>query len=265
MLCCSAQICGVWESPKRTLEITEDFFDRATQYGAALVSLPEQFATCWNPVSTKNIEDITGPTVTGLCRQAKKYSVAVVGSFRETCNPKPKNTAIAIGRNGEIVTKYSKIHLFTPGHENYAFTPGTGLAPFTFEGVRFGLAICYDLRFPEIFRLYRREGVDAVIVPAAWPESRLHHWELFIRTRAAENQMYIVGVNTTGNTPVDSYAGMSITADPYGTIIARAGKENELLYYEIDPCIVETARRDFPVHNDNKEALYASLLRKEAR
>ncbi|MFZ0005299.1 MAG: nitrilase-related carbon-nitrogen hydrolase [Methanoregula sp.] len=265
MLCCSAQICGVWESPKKTLEAAEDIFDNASKCGAALISFPEQFATCWDPVSTKNIEDITGPTVTGLCRMAKKYSVGVVGSFRETCIPKPKNTAIAIDRNGEILAKYSKIHLFTPGHEDYAFTPGTGLAPFTFEGVRFGLAICYDLRFPEIFRLYRREGVDAIIVPAAWPESRLHHWELFIRARAAENQMYIVGVDATGNTPVDSYAGMSITADPYGTIIARAGKENELLYYEIDPCIVENARRDFPVHNDNKEALYASLHRKDTR
>ena len=176
--------------------------------------------------------------------------------------PKPKNTAIAIGRYGEILARYAKIHLFTPGHEDHAFSPGTRLTTFTFAGVRFGLAICYDLRFPEIFRLYRRESVDAVIVPAAWPESRLHHWELFIRSRAAENQMYIVGVNTTGTNPVDRYAGMSMTADPYGTIIAKAGKENELLYYEIDPRVVETARRDFPVENDHKDDLYVSLLRK---
>ncbi|MGA2104328.1 nitrilase-related carbon-nitrogen hydrolase [Methanoregula sp.] len=262
MRCCSAQIKGVWESPGKTLERAEDIFDDATRSGAALISFPEQFATCWDPGSTKNIEDITGQTVTGLCRLAKKHSIAVVGSFRETCLPKPKNTAIAIGRYGEILARYAKIHLFTPGHEDHAFSPGTRLTTFTFAGVRFGLAICYDLRFPEIFRLYRRESVDAVIVPAAWPESRLHHWELFIRSRAAENQMYIVGVNTTGTNPVDRYAGMSMTADPYGTIIAKAGKENELLYYEIDPRVVETARRDFPVENDHKDDLYVSLLRK---
>jgi predicted amidohydrolase len=110
--------------------------------------------------------------------------------------------------------------------------------------------------------LYRREGADAVIVPAAWPENRLHHWELFIRSRAAENQMYVAGVNTTGINPVGRYAGLSMTADPSGTIIARAGKDNELLYYEIDPCVVENDRRDFPVDNDRKDALYASLLRK---
>ncbi len=171
----------------------------------------------------------------GFKKLAKKHAIAVIGSFRETFSPKPRNTAIAISRNGEILATYAKIHLFTPGNEDQAFTPGNELATFTLEGVHIGLAICYDLRFPEIFRLYRRKGIHAVIVPAAWPQSRLRHWELFIQSRAAENQMYVAGVNTTGTNPVDQYAGASMTADPHGNIIARAGEGNELLYYEIDP------------------------------
>jgi predicted amidohydrolase len=264
MRCCSAQISGVWESPELTIEKADHVFCEAARAGAAIISFPEQFATGWDPASDKNGEDLTGPTVTGLRRLAEKYSIAVVGSFREAFTPKPRNTSIAIGSNGEILVTYAKIHLFTPGGEDRAFTPGTGLATFTLEGVHFGLAICYDLRFPEIFRLYRRKGVHAVIVPAAWPESRLRYWELFIQSRAAENQMYIAGVNTTGTNPVDRYAGASMTANPSGNIIAMAGKGNELLYYEINPLVAEAARHDFPVENDRKDTLYASLMRENA-
>ena len=263
MRCCSAQITGVWESPKQTLEKAEQVFYDAARAGAALVSFPEQFATGWDPSSDKNSEDLTGPTVTGLRRLAEKYSIAVVGSFRESFLPQPRNTSIAIGNDGNILATYAKIHLFTPGREDLAFTSGAGLATFTLEGVRFGLAICYDLRFPELFRLYRRKGVHAVIVPAAWPKSRLRYWELFIQSRAVENQMYVAGVNTTGTNPVDRYAGASMTADPHGTIIARAGEGNELLYYEIDSFVAECARRDFPVENDHKDALYVSLMREQ--
>ena len=260
MRCCSAQIEGVWESPEQTLEKAEQVFSDAARAGAALISFPEQFATGWDPASNKNLEDPNGPTVTGLRKLAKKYSIAVIGSFRETFSPKPRNTAIAIGNNGEILAMYSKIHLFSPGKEDRAFTPGTGLATFTLDGVQFGLAICYDLRFPELFRLYRRKGVHAVIVPSAWPKSRLRYWELFIQCRAAENQMYVAGVNTPGTNPVDRYVGASMTADPYGTIIARAGEGNELLYYDIDPLVAEQTRRDFPVENDRKDELYVTLM-----
>ncbi|HVP96630.1 nitrilase-related carbon-nitrogen hydrolase [Methanoregula sp.] len=262
MLCCSAQIRSAWEDPDRTLEIAADCFSRAARSGAKMISFPEQFATGWDPHSLQNTGDLTGPTVSGFRKLAKEYSIAVIGSFRETFTPKPRNTAIAIDSRGDILTTYAKIHLFTPGHEDKTFFPGTSLATFTLEGVQIGLAICYDLRFPELFRLYRRKGVHAVIVPAAWPQSRMLHWELFIQSRAAENQMYVAGVNTVGTNPVDRYAGESMTADPHGAIIARAGPEAELLYYEIDPRVVEQARRDFPVENDRKDDLYSILLQK---
>jgi len=260
MRCCSAQTAGVWESPEKNLIQAEKVIADAARAGAGLVAFPEQHLTGWDPEASKNCEDLTGPAVTSLRRLAKDHSIAIVGSFREAAAPKPKNTVVAIGSNGEILAKYSKIHLFTPGHEDRAFSPGTGLATFSIAGVRFGLAICYDLRFPELFRLYRSEGVHAVIVPAAWPENRIRYWELFIQSRAAENQMYIAGVNTTGITPVDRYSGSSLTADPHGTIIARAGPGEELLYYDIDPHFAETIRQEFPVNDDRKDALYVSLM-----
>jgi len=262
MLCCSAQIQSVWEDPVQTLAAAEDCFSRAARSGAALIVFPEQFATGWDPCSIKNTADSAGTIVTGLRRLAETYAIAVVGSFRETYTPKPRNTAIAIDGRGDILATYAKVHLFTPAHEDEAFTPGTGLATFSLGDVQIGLAICYDLRFPELFRAYQREGVHAVIVPAAWPESRMGHWELFIRSRAAENQMYIAGVNAVGTTPVDQYAGGSMTADPQGSVVARAGPGPGLLYYEIDPRKVEQARQDFPVEKDRKDALYSAFLQK---
>ena len=261
--CCSAQIQGSWEDPGQTLEAAENCFSRAAHAGAALIAFPEQFATGWDPCSQKNTEDLSGAIVTSLSRLAKKHSLAVIGSFRETSFPKPKNTAVAIDRDGRTVATYSKIHLFTPGHEDDAFAPGTRLAVFTLDGAKIGLAICYDLRFPELFRLYRREEVHAVIVPAAWPARRMSHWELFIRSRAAENQMYVAGINTIGSNPVDRYTGGSLTADPHGSLVARAGPEPELLFYDIEPGLVEQARHDFPVERDRKDALYGTLLRED--
>ena len=259
MLCCSAQIHGVWGSPDQTLEIAREAIENAAKAGAALIAFPEQFATGWDPISAAHAEDIGGRTVSRLRKLAKEHSIAIIGSFRERHDPKPTNTAVAVSQTGEILATYAKIHLISPGREDEAYSPGTRLGLFSLDGARLGLALCYDLRFPEIFRLYRQKGVHAVIVPAAWPQNRLRHWELFIQARAVENQMYVVGINTSGTTPVDTYAGGSMTADPHGDIIARAGSGEELLYYEIDPARADSARHDFPVESDRKDSLYATL------
>jgi predicted amidohydrolase len=155
------------------------------------------------------------------------------------------------------------MHLFSFCHEHEANSPGVDLGIFTFDSLTCGIAICYDLRFPELFRLYAQNGVHAVFVPAAWPQSRIRHWELFITARAAENQMYILGVNTTGKTPVDQYAGASMTADPHGTIISCADQAEQLLFSDIDPDEVERTKTTFPIEKDRKDALYHSLLIKK--
>ena len=253
MKCCSAQIAAVWESPWETLKKTERCIRSAVSAGASLICFPEQFATGWDPLSRKNSEEMNGETVTTLRALAQKYSVTVIGSFRERFTPKPRNTAVAISSDGEILATYSKIHLFTPTHEDDAFTPGTVPGSFGLEGVRCGIAICYDLRFPGLFRTYAEMGIHCVFVPAAWPASRSHAWELFITTRAAENRMYVAGVNTAGTNPVDRYSGASMTADPEGTIIARAGDQEELIFFGIDPSVGDALREQFPVGNCHKD------------
>ncbi len=256
---CSAQISSIWEDPEKTLEKAEGFIAHAATCDAQLICFPEQFLTGWDPLSGKNVQALNGSIITRLQTCAKTNRIAVIGSLREVASPYPKNTLVAIGNDGKILSTYSKIHLFSPANEDKHFLPGTRPGIFSLGPLTCGLAICYDLRFPALFRIYAKKRVQVVFVPAAWPASRIRHWELFIQARAAENQMYVVGVNTTGTTPVDRYSGVSIAADPHGTIISRANEAEQLLFLELNPAEVTAARLALPVENDHKDALYYSL------
>jgi predicted amidohydrolase len=257
---CSAQITSTWEDPEKTLVRAETFIRHAADCGAKLICFPEQFATGWDPRPHKHIQDINGSIISTLKVYAREYRIGILGSFREAHDPLPKNTVVAISREGRILARYAKMHLFSFCREHEGNSPGTDLGIFSFDSLACGIAICYDLRFPELFRIYAQKGVHTVFVPAAWPQSRARHWELFITARAAENQMYILGVNTTGKTPVDLYEGASMTADPHGTIISRANEAEQLLFSEIDPGEVDRTRDAFPVEKDRRDALYHSLL-----
>jgi omega-amidase len=262
---CSAQIASTWEEPEKTLEKAGVFIRHAAASGAALICFPEQFATGWDPQPRKNIQDIHGSIVSSLQAYAKEYGIGILGSFRQVHDPLPKNTAVVIGSDGRILSTYSKMHLFSYGHEDEGNTPGTDLGLFTLGSLTCGIAICYDLRFPDLFRLYAEKGVQAVFVPSAWPHIRTRHWELFIQARALENQMYIIGVNTTGQTPIESYSGNSMTADPQGTIISRANEAEQLVFTDLDPAAVAATRLRFPVARDRRDALYHSLSRDNCR
>jgi len=256
---CSAQIASVWEDPEKTFSKSESLIQYAAGCDADIICFPEQFATGWDPCSTKNVQERDGWIVTALQSFARKYNIAILGSFRLAAKPFPKNTAIAIGNDGAILATYSKIHLFSHAREDKFFAQGNELGLFAAGPLSCGIAICYDLRFPELFRIYAQKGVQAVFIPAAWPENRIHHWELFIKARAAENQMYVIGVNTTGTTPVDHYSGASMTADPSGAIISRASEAEQLIFSDLDPSIVAAAKASFPLGKDRKDELYQAL------
>lgn len=259
MKCCSAQIASCWEDPAATLDKIRPCISNASERGSHLIAFPEQFATGWDPCSRMHIEDISGTIVSTLTDFARDYSIAILGSYRQAAHPLPKNTALVIFPDGSIRASYAKIHPFAPAGEERCYASGSEIAVFGIAGVRLGLAICYDLRFPDLFRIYADHGVHGVIVPSAWPKSRLRHWELFIRARAAENQMYVVGINTTGDNPVDTYAGCSMTAGPDGSVISRAGEDETLLCSDLDASVVDTARARFPVHKDRRLDLYSRL------
>lgn len=259
MKCCSAQIESCWESPEKTSRKAESCIEKAASFDATIIAFPEQFATGWDPCSKRHIQDSSGTIVSALKKYAAEYSIAILGSFRERRKPLPANTAILVGADGSVSAMYAKMHPFTLVHEEQYYAAGDEIALFEIESMKFGIAICYDLRFPLLFQIYAHQGVHGVFVPAAWPAGRINHWELFIKARALENQMYIIGVNTVGKTPVDQYAGASMTADPDGNIIARAGDTEELLISDLDPAAVEVARSRLPVSKDRRTELYHRL------
>ena len=250
-----AQVASVWEDPEATLEKVEPCIARASRGGGDLICFPEQFATGWDPESTLHVQGIDGPNTRRLRSLAEEYSIAILGSFREESGAKPRNTCVVVSSGGEILSTYAKCHLFSPASEDMHYSRGDAIATFSLGGVECGLAICYDLRFTSLFRLYADAGVHAVLVPAAWPQARLQHWELFIRARALEYQVYVAGINTTGITPVDLYGGGSLVADPTGGLLVRAGQDMALISCEIDREYVERVRAALPVARDRRDDL----------
>ncbi len=250
-----AQVASVWEDPEATLEKVEPCIAKASREGGDLICFPEQFATGWDPRSTLHVQGINGPIVQRLQSLAEEYSIAILGSFRELTATLPRNSCVVIDAHGSVSSTYSKCHLFSPASEDRTYLRGDTISTFSLGGIEFGLAICYDLRFTSIFRLYADAGVQAVLVPSAWPESRLQHWELFIRARAVEYQIYIAGINPTGITPVDSYAGGSMVADPTGGLLFHAGRNEELLSCDLDREYVARVRAAFPVIRDRRDDL----------
>ena len=167
-----------------------------------------------------------------------------------------------IDRTGSVGAVYAKCHLFSPAGEDRVYVPGDDISLFPLAGLKCGIAICYDLRFGALFRLYERAGAGAVFIPAAWHSERIKHWILLARTRALENGMYIIGINTTGTNSVGQYSGHSIIVDPEGTVVKEADEGEELLVAELDPALVIQARRRSRVRQDERSGLYHSLARR---
>lgn len=259
----SAQIAPIWGNVEAGLAAAEHYIQASASVDAHVCCFPEQFAAGWSPHHVHAEESVDGLTVSTISALAREYSIAVLGSFVEAHGTRPRNTAFAVDADGRLLASYSKIHLFTPGGEHEHYTAGNELACFTVDGVRFGIAICYDLRFPEIFSLYAARSASCVLVPSAWPCSRIGHFELFVRARALENQYYVCGINPVGTTPVDQYCGRSLCANPHGEIVARAGEESELVVATIDTDTLTEARRRFPVREDRRGAFYRSLFREQ--
>jgi predicted amidohydrolase len=257
MILCTAQISPCWKDPDRTLARMRDLVAQAVECDASCIAFPEQITTGWDPADPVfGVQHEDGIIIQTLRRYARDYSIGILGSYRETYSPAPRNTAVAIGPDGEILARYSKMHLFSPGGEDKSYHPGDLPAVFSLDGCCCGIAICYDLRFADLFRLYRDFGVQLMLVPSAWPASRISHFNLFVSARAAEFQMYVAGINTTGITPVDTYRGGSLVAGPDGGIITRGCEGEELLFTGIDPDLVIQLRREFPVYQDRRDEVY---------
>jgi predicted amidohydrolase len=253
----------VEERRKRVAELVR------AQRGAHLVVLPELWAPggfSW-PEWPERTEPLDGPTVTSIAEAARDIGAAVhVGSFVERAAEGADrgeqgrglwNTSVLLGPDGQVLATYRKIHRFGFGAgEPHLIEAGTDVVTATLpdrgEDAVVGLATCYDLRFPEMFRALLDRGARLLIVPAAWPAARIEHWRLLARARALENQCVVVAVNTAGTHAGHQMGGHSQVVGPFGEVLAEAGDGEEVLVVDVDLADVEKARRTFPVLADRR-------------
>ena len=174
------------------------------------------------------------------------------GSFIERDGDQLFNTSAVFRPDGSIAAFYRKIHLFGFDTGEAVLLSG-GEDPVKIDQTplgMLGLTTCYDLRFPELFRALVAQGVETFIVPAGWPASRLHHWQILLQARAIENQAWVIACNATGLSGEVQLAGHSIVVNPLGMIVAQAGAQESVLYVDLDMAEVTTWRSEFPALGD---------------
>ena len=167
------------------------------------------------------------------------------------------NTSVVLDPEGAVCATYRKIHRFGfGGGEPKLMEAGTELVvtelPAPADGLTAALSTCYDLRFPELYRLQLGRGAEVFVIPSAWPMARVEHWRLLLRARAVENQCYVVAANTAGTHAGVEMGGASAVVDPSGVVLAEAGSGEETLSVEIDPGQVARVRDGFPVLSDRR-------------
>ena len=224
--------------------------------GSDLVVLPE----LWNigfmnfDAYHREAEDKNGPTLTALTAAAKQTGAWVhAGSLVERVNEKFYNTSFLISPEGRIVSEYRKIHLFGyQSRETQLLDPGEALSVIRTPFGVIGMATCYDLRFPELFRKMVDQGTEIFIVCAAWPQVRLSHWRLLTQVRALENQCFLLAAGAAGVDHGIPYAGHSSVTDPSGQTVVQANMEEAVLQCDLDLKTVTEIRSAFPVLADRK-------------
>lgn len=189
---------------------------------------------------------------------AKQYGVNIIaGSVSNLRDDRVYNTAMIFDRSGACIAQYDKTHLFTPMGEDAFYTPGHRLCTFTLDGIRCGIIICYDVRFPELTRSLTVPGLDLLFVVSQWPKVRTFHLRSLTTARAIENQMYVVCCNSCGTAGETVYGGSSAIIDPWGETLALAGESEQILCADCAMQTLENIRSTIPVFRDRRPELYS--------
>jgi len=245
------QTAGSVSAPEN-IETARRFIGQAAQAGGDLVVFPEMFMALPQPGQPLGAvaESIDGPFGAALSELARQHRIGVVSGFWEKAEQEPDkaiNAVVVFDSQGDLLASYRKIHLFNALSVRESDTMIGGWTPpptFAVGALRIGLAICYDLRFPELFRYLAGHGADLILVPSAWYAGPMkeEHWLTLLQARAIENTCYVAGVDLCGGL----FAGRSVIFDPYGVAIAAAGEGETLLTATISTERVREIREKLP-------------------
>lgn len=255
-----------WENKSANVDSGNELTIRSLRSNADLIIFPEMTLTGFTSAIPKVAEESgTSTSLRTFADMAAKYGIGVVAGVILKTNDLYHNCAVAVGRGGEQLGCYRKIHPFSPSGENCYISGGEEIATFEYEGIKFGLTICYDLRFPVLWHVLA-ERCDCIINIANWPSRRIDHWKTLLKARAIENQVYVIGVNRIG---VDGnnleYTESSIAFSPDGAELIPIATDENLRVIEIQKSAVKKCQDDFPVRNDRRPVLYNEFLKQGVR
>jgi predicted amidohydrolase len=201
-----------------------------------------------------NAQPIDGPLVLRMREAARTAGITLhMGSFAEAHAGNRYNTSVVIDADGGILATYRKQHLFGwEDGEPSVMTAGDSLTVLPTPLGATGLATCYDLRFPELYRRLVDSGAEAFLMASGWPAPRIEHWDVLTRARAIEDQAWVVACNSAGTHAGMEMGGHSVVVDPRGAVVAQAGTSEEVLYADIDPSAARDWRMSFPVLADRR-------------
>ena len=245
--------------PEENFSHAAELVKRAMKDKPDVLVLPETWNTGFFPRENLQAlcdrDGIQVKQVFGALAERNQVNI-VAGSVSNVRGGKVYNTAMVFDRTGACIASYDKTHLFTPmGEDNY-YTPGDRLCTFVLDGVKCGLIICYDVRFPELTRSLTVPGLDILFVVSQWPKVRTFHLRSLTTARAIENQMFLVCCNSCGTAGQTVYGGNSAIIDPWGETVALAGETEEILTADCDLQILTNIRGSIPVFRDRRPSLY---------
>jgi omega-amidase len=253
-----AQMAIAVGEPAANRETARSFASEAAALGAGLLVLPELWLTGYDlDCAVDHAAPLDSGPFAFMAGLAQKHQMHVLGTALEA-NPhgRPFNTAALYGPGAELVGAYRKVHLIPLMGEPAHMTAGDALPVFDLPWGRVALAICYDLRFPELWRRYTGARVQVILIPAEWPQRRVEHWRLLLRARAVENQLFVAGCNRAGAGSDGEFGGYSAAVDPWGQVLVEGGEDPGLLVATLDLDEVARTRRRFPFLQDQRPEVY---------
>ncbi|WP_010249659.1 carbon-nitrogen hydrolase family protein [Acetivibrio cellulolyticus] len=242
--------------------------ETSAKNNADVVILPEMFNCPYDNSKFRAYAEnlVNGKTIESISKAAREFKVHIIaGSIPELAEEKLYNTCFAIDDNGNTIGRHRKVHLFDvniPGkiefRESDMLAPGNDITVVDIGCCKIGIAICYDVRFPELFRLMALKGAQMIVIPAAFNMTTGPlHWELLMRARAVDNQVFIAAVSPARNENANYVAyGNSMVVDPFAEVLVRLGGEEDILYSNIDLSKLTKVRNELPLLKHRREDIY---------
>jgi len=243
------QFAPVFENKKSSSDHLLQLLQKVDQ-SVDMIIFPELTLTGFTMRSQKFAEDMQGESIQFFSSVARQHKAHIFAGVIEKENTNYYNTLIHLDPSGQLVARYRKIHPFSYSGENRFYTAGLQTVITRINSFRIGLSICYDLRFPELFRFYAKQRVHLIVDIANWPQARIEHWRTLLKARSIEDQCYVMGVNRVGQDKKNEYNGYSCVFAPFGEELCCVADREDVITGTLSLERVRQVQGDYPFLND---------------